>query len=92
MIRSFRHRGLERFFETNSTRGINPNHARRLRMRLDAMNGATIIEDLDVPGFNLHQLGGDRRGTWSIHVTANYRLTFAFEDGDCLDVDYEDYH
>jgi len=92
MIRNFRHRGIERFFETGSTKGINSAHAQRLKVRLEAMELATDIEDLDQPGWRLHELTGDRKGTWSIHVTANYRLTFRIEDRDCLDVDYEDYH
>ena len=92
MIRNFRHKGLETFFQTGSTRGINPAHAKRLQARLIAMNAATALEDLDVPAWHLHELKGNRKGTWSIRVDASWRLTFKFEDQDCLDVDYEQYH
>ena len=92
MIRSFRHKGLQRFFEKGSIAGIQPNHKSRLRMRLAALQTAGRIEDMDIPGFKLHSLEGNRAGTWSITVNRNWRLTFRFIDGDVFDVDYEDYH
>ena len=61
-------------------------------MRLDYLDAATTISDLDLPGYKLHQLKGDRKGVWSIHVSGNWRLTFTFRDGEAFDVALEDYH
>jgi len=76
MIKSFRHKGLRRFFETGSTSGIQVKHARRLRMQLAALDTARIIEDMDIPGFRLHPLKGELQGRWSITVNGNWRMTF----------------
>lgn len=92
MIKSFRHKGLRIFFQSGSVAGIRPHHAKRLRMRLAALDTAKTISDMDIPGFKLHPLKGARKGRWSIWVSGNWRLTFAFRDGDALAVDYEDYH
>ena len=92
MIASFRHKGLKRFYETGSTAGIQPDHRNRLRLQLAALDTATTIEDMDVPGFNLHPLKGQRKGIWAISVSGNWRLTFRFEDGNAHIVNYEDYH
>ena len=92
MIKSFKHKGLEEFFESGTTRGIQATHANKLRMQLAALNTATTVEDMDIPGYRLHQLKGDRKGTWSITVNGNWRVTFEFTDGDAYSVNYEDYH
>lgn len=92
MIKSFRHKGLERFFETGSTRGVQSNHAKKLRMQLGALDTALTIDDMDVPGYRLHPLKGDREGIWSITVSGNWRMTFEFRDGNAYIVNYEDYH
>lgn len=92
MIKSFRHKGLRRFFETGSTAGIRASHANRLRMQLAALETSRTIDDLDLPGFRLHSLKGDRKKQWSITVNGNWRLTFEFDDGDVHVLDYEDYH
>lgn len=92
MIRSFRHKGLRRFYETGSFAGIQPQHASRLRMQLAALDTATVIEDMDIPGFRLHPLKGHGRGRWSIWVNGNWRMTFEFHDGNADVLDYEDYH
>lgn len=92
MIKSFRHKGLERFFETGSRAGIQPKHANRLRMQLAALDTAQSIEDMDIPGFRLHALKGKVKGRWSIWVNGNWRLTFEFVDGHAYVLDYEDYH
>ena len=92
MIRSFKRKGLRKFYETGSVAGIRPTHRQKLRMRLTALDTATRIEDMDLPGFRLHPLKGDRRGLWAIDVSKNWRITFEFIDGDAYIVNYEDYH
>ncbi len=92
MIRSFRHKGLKKFFESGSAAGIQPHHAKRLRMLLAALDTAQFIDDMDVPGFRLHPLKGEARGRWSVWVNGNWRLTFEFKDGHAYVLDYEDYH
>jgi toxin HigB-1 len=92
MIKSFRHKGLEKFFETGSRTGVQPQHAKKLRMQLAALDTARSIEDMDIPGFRLHALKGTERGRWSIWVNGNWRVTFEFIDGHVYVLDYEDYH
>jgi proteic killer suppression protein len=92
MIKSFKHKGLERFFETGSARGIQTKHSTKLRMQLSALDTAQAIEDVDVPGYRLHSLKGTRKGLWSITVNGNWRVTFEFTDGNAYIVNYEDYH
>ena len=92
MIKSFRHKGLRKLFETGSTSGIQVNLAKRLRMQLAALDTAQAVEDMDIPGFRLHPLKGQMRGRWSITVNGNWRLTFEFQDGNAYVLDYEDYH
>lgn len=92
MIKSFRHKGLKRFYESGSAAGIQPHHTARLRMQLAALDTAQTIEDMNVPGFRLHPLKGSSRGRWSIWVNGSWRLTFEFRDGNAYVLDYEDYH
>jgi proteic killer suppression protein len=92
MIKSIRHKGLDRFYGFGSLAGIQAQHARRLRMLLAALDTAAVIEDMDIPGFRLHPLKGDQAGRWSVWVNANWRLTFEFQDGNAYLLDYEDYH
>ena len=92
MIQSFRHKGLKKFFESGSAAGIQPHHSKRLRMLLAALDTALSIEDMNVPGFQLHSLKGSERGRWSVWVNGNWRLTFEFKDGHAYVLDYEDYH
>ena len=92
VIRSFRHKGLQKYFETGSKAGIQADQELRLRMRLAALETANCIEDMDLPGFRLHPLKGDRKGLWAIDVSRNWRIVFSFEGGNVFVVDYEDYH
>ena len=92
MIKSFRHKGLRRFFEDGTKSGIQPKHADRLRLQLAALDTAQTIDDMDIPGYRLHPLKGRMKGRWSISVSGNWRLTFEFEDGNVNILDYEDYH
>jgi proteic killer suppression protein len=92
MIRTFKHKGIKLFFETGSTRGVQASHAKKLRTQLTLLNMATEPEDMNAPGWKLHPLKGDHAGHWSVWVNGNWRLTFAFENGDAVLVDYKDYH
>jgi proteic killer suppression protein len=92
MIRSYRHKGLQRFAETGSKAGIQPDHAVRLRKLLTVLDVAAQPGDLDAPGNHLHALQGDLRNHWSIRVNGNWRLTFKFEETDVILLDYRDYH
>lgn len=92
MIKSFRHKGLEKFFKTGKTVGIQPAHKKKLRIRLTALDTATEIRDMDLPGFHLHSLKGKMEGLWAIDVSKNWRITFEFKDGDVFIVNYKDYH
>ena len=92
MIQSFRHKGLGKFFASGSAAGIQPHHAKRLRMLLAALDTSKSIDDMDIPGFRLHPLKGTERGRWSVWVNDNWRLTFEFRDGHAYVLDYEDYH
>jgi toxin HigB-1 len=92
VIKSFRHKGLKQFYQTGNTAGIQSHHAKRLRMQLAALDTATVIEDMDIPGFRLHRFKGQHKGRWSVRVNGNWRLTFEFHDGNVYLLDYEDYH
>lgn len=92
MIKSFRHKGLKRFFESGTTRGIQAAHADKLELQLDALDTAVNIEDMSLPGWRLHALKGQHAGRWSVTVNGNWRMTFEFKDGDAYVLDYEDYH
>lgn len=92
MIISFKHKGLERFFKTGSTSGIQVKHQKKLSLILHILNEAESIDDLDITGYRLHPLVGNLCDHWSIKVDGNWRITFKFKDGDAEIVNYQDYH
>ncbi|USE36785.1 type II toxin-antitoxin system RelE/ParE family toxin [Endozoicomonas sp. SCSIO W0465] len=92
MIISFLHKGLERFYRTGKTSGIQAQHAKKLKRILLLLNRAKQIGDLDIPGFRLHPLKGERKGIWSVTVSGNWRVTFRFNGNDAEIINYEDYH
>ena len=92
MIKSFEHKGLQAFFETGSKAGIQPHHASKLARLLARLHVAKAVEDMNVPGWRLHPLVGSLAGHHSVVVNGNWRLTFRFDDGDAVLVDYQDYH
>jgi proteic killer suppression protein len=92
MIRSFSHKGLERFFITGSKKGILPEHAEKIARILDRLDASISPFDMNLPGYRLHELQGKDAGTWSVTVNANWRITFEFEGQDAVVVDYCDYH
>lgn len=92
MIKTFRHKGLQVFFETGSKKGIHPHHAPRLARQVVRLDIAKTADDMNVPGWRLHNLEGELAGHYSVTVSGNWRMTFRFEDGDAVLVDYQDYH
>ena len=88
----FRHSGLRKFWERGDASRLNPAYTARISRLLDALESAESPADIDYPGLRLHPLTGNRRGTWSLRVSGNWRITFRFEDGEPVDVDLEDYH
>jgi proteic killer suppression protein len=92
VIRSFKHKGLERFFFQGTRSGIQTKHAVKLRLVLGRLGAAVGPKDMDLPGLNLHSLSGKRTGIWSVSVSGNWRVTFRFKGGHAELVNYEDYH
>ena len=91
-IKGFRHKGIARFFVTGAKSGIQAQHADRLRLILGRLNVSQNERDMDLPGLDLHELRGARKGTWAVKVSANWRVTFTCSGKDVDEVDYEDYH
>ncbi len=83
---------MRKLFESGVVTGIQPQHSTRLRRILALLETADSIEDMDLPGLNLHELKGNRKGTYAVKVIGNWRVTFQIADGDVFDVGYEDYH
>ena len=92
MIKKFKHKGLKKLFKSGVASGIQPKNADRLRRILALLETADSIADMDLPGLNLHELKGQRKGTYSVTVSGNWRVTFKIVNGDIADVNYEDYH
>ncbi|MCY3561416.1 MAG: type II toxin-antitoxin system RelE/ParE family toxin [bacterium] len=92
MIRTFRHRGLRRLYERDDASRVAPDQLERIIVALADLDAADKPGDLDLPGYRLHPLRGDRRGLWSISISSNWRITFRVEDGDVYEVDLVDYH
>lgn len=92
-LRSFSHRGLHRLYEEDSTRGVGADTAGKLCKMLAFLDAMEEVEELRaLPKWRAHVLTGDRKGTWSLHVTRNRRLTFRIEGDEIVDLDLEDYH
>jgi len=98
MIKSFRHKGLQAFFETGSKAGIQPKHADRLNVMLGVLDSAIGPKEMNAPGWRLHPLSGTNpkgqsvQDHWAVSVSGNWRMTFCFEDQDAILIDYQDYH
>ena len=92
MIKSFRHRGLQRLFERGDRSRINPAIVKKIETALGLLDVAETPEAVNLPGYRLHPLRGDLRGFWSIRVSGNWRMIFRFDDRDICDVDLVDYH
>ena len=92
MIESFKHKNLKRLYEQGHRGGIGTNIRDRVERILLVLDEAQTLAEIDIPGYRLHPLTGQRQGLWSVRVTGNWRITFRFEDGNVYDVDLEDYH
>ncbi len=92
MIGSFRHRGLRRLYKRDAPSRIGADQLDRITLALADLDAAGKPSDVELPGYRLHPLKGDRKGSWGISISGNWRITFRFEDGDVYDVDLVDYH
>lgn len=92
MIKIFRYKGLETFFETGSKAGIQPHHASRLSRQLRRLDESKSASDMSIHGWKLHPLEGALEGHYAVWVNGNWRMTFMFEDENAVLVDYQDYH
>jgi len=92
LIQSFAHKGLEDFFYNGTKKGIQPKHANKLADILDLLDAAVQVTDMNFPGSRLHRLQPKQNNSWAVNVSANWRVTFVFVDGDAYKVDYIDYH
>ena len=92
MIVSFRHRGLKALYEGRTVRRVAPAHVEKLRDILAALDLSRGPDGMNLPGFRLHELKGPLIGHWAVSVSGNWRVTFRFEDGAAVDIDYLDYH
>jgi toxin HigB-1 len=92
MIRTFKNKVLERLFREGKVKGVPKELEKRIRVRLEVIDSAEVVDDIRIPGYDLHELKGERKGTWSIKVSGNWRITFNFENSDAYDIELEDYH
>lgn len=92
-IRTFAHAGLRRLYLADQTKGLPPDAVDKLRKMLAFLQDMAGVSELRaLPAWKAHRLGGDRKDTWSLHVTRNWRLTFRGEHDELVEVNYEDYH
>jgi proteic killer suppression protein len=92
VIRSFRNKVLQRFFETGKPRGLSVQDGRRVARILRALEAASRPADMDLPGYRFHGLTGNQKGRYSVRVTGNWRIIFGWDGEDVVDVDMEDCH
>lgn len=92
MILNIKHKGLKAFYQKGDSSKLQPIHVDKIRLILTRLDAAVNSDDLNVPGYNLHQLAGDLYSFWSVKVDKNYRIIFRFENDNVTDVDYLDYH
>lgn len=92
MIKTFKHKGLKQYFTKDDKKLLDARDLAKIDRILDRLDTAITVKDMDIPGWNLHELKGVRKGDWSVTVRANWRITFRFEDGDVVNVNLEDYH
>ena len=92
MIRSFKHRGLKALYDGRTAKRVAPEHIQKLRDVLAVLDRSRTAQDMNLPGFRLHSLKGGLKGHYAVSVSGSWRVTFRFENGHAVDVDYVDYH
>ncbi len=92
MIKSFKHKGLKKFFEEGTVKGVQVKHKTKLRLILDRLDNMENIQDINIPSLKLHLLEPKQNSIYSLTVSGNWRITFKFDTGDVYIVDYLDYH
>jgi len=92
MIKSFRHKGIEKLFFEDDRSKINQDHVSKLLRILDRLDASTGPQDMNLPGYRLHELKGKYKSIWSVWITGNWRVTFQFDGQNVINVDYQDYH
>jgi len=92
VIRSFKHRGLKALYDGRTAKRVAPEHVKKLRDILAVLERSRTSQDMDLPGLRLHALKGVLKGHYAVSVSGNWRVTFRFEGGHAVDVDYADYH
>lgn len=92
MIKSFKHKGLEQFFTKDVRRHLDIKDLPKINRILDRLDTAVTVDDMNIPGWDIHELKGERKGVWSVAVRKNWKITFRFENGNAHDVNFEDYH
>jgi len=92
MIKSFKHKGLKKLFDTGNHKGVNPEHVKRLKLILARLDASQTKDDMNLPGLSLHLLKGELKDFWAVTVSGNWRVYFRVENGNAVDVDYDDYH
>lgn len=92
MIKSFRHKGIEKLFFEDDRSKVNQDHVSKLLRILDRLDASTGPQDMNLPGYHFHELKGKYKNIWSVWVAGNWRVTFQFEGQNVINVDYQDYH
>ncbi len=92
MIRSFKHKGLEQYFTKDVKKALDAKDISKITRILDRLDAAAVAADMNIPGWDFHELKGNRKGVWSVAVRQNWKITFRFVNGEALDVNLEDYH
>jgi proteic killer suppression protein len=92
VIKTFKHKGLKKFYESGNIKGVAADHVKRLRLILARLDASSTADDMSLPGLGLHQLKGALYPSWSVSVSGNWRVVFRFENGNAYDVNYLDYH
>lgn len=92
MIKTIKHKGLKKFYDSGNVSGIQTHHARRIQLILTRLNASVCPEDMNLPGLRLHKLQGKLKEFYAVTLHANWRIIFRFEHTDAYDVNYVDYH
>lgn len=92
MVKTWKHKGLKKFFETGNKSGIIAVHSKKLKIILQRLSAAIHQEDMNTPGMQFHKLIGNLSGFYSVSVSGNWRVIFKFKEHNAEEVDYVDYH